>query len=335
MIAIVRIEKAKGMILSCGCFQVSKLFVMLSIRAARAECPLGFKPFVFDKRACPPFSFLPRNSFQELAGAGKKVRKKMSRIINSTIFAALLLCVLSCRPVSRIGTEVPPERPCERHLTSIGRALSQYKAKHGLLPPPVISDSGGNKASWRMVISSDMIRMCFSLSKQEEKQAVDALEGYHLDEPWDSKKNLQWAEKNPGLELLWRLFFCPTEIEYDQQIGLCPNAGRAIERGENPFAAHYISYLMLVRSDPNTVLPDDAVIVVESLGCGVRVQEPRDILLDELLRAESPFGIGKLNSLHPNVVKALRVDGKVIDISKDIDKEDLRKLLNGTPVKER
>ena len=59
---------------------------------------------------------------------------------------------------------------------------------------------------------------------------------------------------------------------------------------------HYVTYLMLVRSDSNAALPDDAVIVVESLGCGVRVQEPKDIALDELLKAKSPFGVG--NSTH-------------------------------------
>jgi hypothetical protein len=176
-----------------------------------------------------------------------------------------------------------------------------------------------------------MIRVRYGhLSKQEQKEATDALGCYHLDEPWDSEKNLRWAEGNPGLYLLWGMFFCPIEVEYDQQIGLYPNVDRAIERGEDPFAAHYITYLMLVRPDPTTTLPDDAVIVVESLGCGIRVQEPRDICLDDLLKSDCPFGIGRLNSAHPEVVKALRADGKVIDIPKDINKGRLRKLLLGS-----
>jgi hypothetical protein len=77
-------------------------------------------------------------------------------------------------------------------------------------------------------------------------------------------------------------------------------------------------------------LPSDAVIVVESAQCGVRWAEPRDLPWDELWKGDSPFGKGKLNSLHPDVVKALQADGKVIDIPKTIGKDELRGLLNGS-----
>jgi hypothetical protein len=243
----------------------------------------------------------------------------------------LALYVLRCLlPADGSAHEVPPDRVCERHLKGIGKALLKYREEHGSFPPAVLCDSSGHKASWRLLLSSDVIHTCFNLSVLEQTKATDSLKGYHFDETWDSKNNLLWAENNRALELLWRVFFCPIEIEYDQENGLCPNAVRDIERGKDPFAARYITYLMLVRPDPDASLPDDAVIVVESLGCGVRVQEPRDIALDELLRAESPFGVGRLNSRHSNVVKALRADGKVIDIPKDIGKEELKKLLRGT-----
>ena len=52
------------------------------------------------------------------------------------------------------------------------------------------------------------------------------------------------------------------------------------------------------------------------------------------MRADSPFGVGRLNSRHAKVVKALRADGKVIDIPKDIAKADLRKLLLGGAAKD-
>ncbi|MHC4178217.1 MAG: hypothetical protein ACYSWU_11965 [Planctomycetota bacterium] len=78
-------------------------------------------------------------------------------------------------------------------------------------------------------------------------------------------------------------------------------------------------------------MPPDAVLIVECAKSGIKHAEPRDLHWETLWEGDSPFGKGKLNSFHPNVVKALRVDGKVIDISKNISKERLRELLMGTP----
>jgi hypothetical protein len=72
------------------------------------------------------------------------------------------------------------------------------------------------------------------------------------------------------------------------------------------------------------------VVIVESLDSGIEFAEPRDLLWDDLWKGPSPFGPGKLNSPHPDVVKALRVDGKVIDIPKRLSKEETRKLLMGS-----
>ena len=52
-------------------------------------------------------------------------------------------------------------------------------------------------------------------------------------------------------------------------------------------------------------LPDEAVLIVESEGCHTQYGEPKDLDLEDLFKGPSPFGIGKLNSLHPGVVKAL------------------------------
>ena len=261
------------------------------------------------------------------------MRRLLYFIAGILLVFLLLLFIAYMTTPSKTAKEVPPEIICEQHLEQIGKVLLQYRNKHGSLPPAVFVDPNGNKTSWRVALSSEMIRTGYRhLPKQRQEEAIDALKGYNFDERWDSTKNLLWAEDNVGLELLWVLFNCPLEVGYDQEIGLYPNVDRAIELGQNPFAAHYITYLMLVRPDLSSVLPDDAVIVVESLGCGVRLQEPKDIELEELLKAESPFGVGKLNSLHPKVVKAIRADGKVIDIPKDIGKDSLRKLLQGVPV---
>ena len=100
----------------------------------------------------------------------------------------------------------------------------------------------------------------------------------------------------------------------------------------------FVSYVMLVRPSPGitegergtNLLVHDAVLIVESSGCNIEYCEPRDLNWEKLWEGESPFGLGKLNSLHANVVRAVRVDGKVIDIPKEISNDKLRKLLNGS-----
>jgi len=138
-----------------------------------------------------------------------------------------------------------------------------------------------------------------------------------MGESWDSPHNLG-ALPEFGTQIH---FSCPAEVR----------------RGPAPFP--FTSYLMLVRSPassaekrsaPASSLPPDAVLIVESADCGIKFAEPRDLPWETLWEGASPFGKGKLNSFHPRVVKALRGDGKVIDIPKSIDKQDLQKLLMGT-----
>lgn len=76
-------------------------------------------------------------------------------------------------------------------------------------------------------------------------------------------------------------------------------------------------------------LPPNAVVIVESANCEIGIAEPRDISWDSLWEGRSPYGKGKLNSMHPEVVKGIRVDGTIIDIPKRLDREDLKMFLNG------
>ncbi len=139
---------------------------------------------------------------------------------------------------------------------------------------------------------------------------------------------MQWAGENARSFI--RGYLCPGEIEYDGNYSI-------------PYDERYTSYLMLDRSkktenQSNDILPDDAIIVVESLGSGILWHEPRDVSLDKLLESESPFGLGRLNATHPldkeipmkkKFIMALRADGKVIHIPVTIDKTALTKLLLG------
>jgi len=211
-----------------------------------------------------------------------------------------------CR-FERPGREAHPNEACERRLRDMGFAIGQYKQTHGRLPPPIVVGPHGDEHSWRAAMMPHL-----------PHSAIDAdLYNYRMDEPWDSAHNREvWSDYWLGT-----YFACPAETRH--------------RSWESP----YTSYLMLVR--PSTAsstdgdeamdeLPPDAVLIVESAGCGIEYCEPRDLRWEDLWEGESPFGEGKLNSFHPRVVKAVRVDGKVIDIPKTTSREQLKKLLTGT-----
>jgi len=207
----------------------------------------------------------------------------------------------------RPGRQVPPDRQCEHHLEWLGKAMSDYRTERGALPPAHIKVAG-HRHSWRCLVAPYMA----------EYLDNPASIAYSFEIAWDSEYNrkaFQWSALETTLT-------CPVE--------------------SNQVDYPYVSYVMLVRpgfdqSDEEfrapMDVPDDAVLIVESTGCEIEYCEPRDIDFESLFEGDSPFGVGKLNSRHPFVVKALRVDGKVIDIPKSISKEKLRKLLMGTPAR--
>lgn len=232
------------------------------------------------------------------------IMKRLRVTVNPERAKVMLVVVMAglcsgCPAVSS-APEAPPDKVCEHHLARLGEAIAAYHHEKGSLPQSM-TGVAGFKRSWRVLIAPYLMG--------SDSQSLD----YRLDEPWDSPHNrqqlLNWV---PGK------FTCPLESD----------------RIDYPFA----SYAMLVRADSTgskegahdvMPLPHDAVLIVESAGCRIEYGEPRDIDIESLFKGDSPFGVGKLNSFHPKVIKALRVDGKVIDIPKDISKEDLRKLLMG------
>jgi hypothetical protein len=212
------------------------------------------------------------------------------------------LCLSGCEHPVR---DLSPEESCQRHLEYLGKGMAGYRNAHGDLPQ-VLEGPNGDKHSWRILVASYV---------SPDKPFVD----YRLDRPWDSVHNRR------QLAPLLYIFFSRCRLDPSP-------AGY-------PF---FTSYLMLVRPpvrDSETgemkapPLATDAVLVVESVDCGVAFAEPRDLPWEDLWKGDSPFGKGKLNSRHRNVVMALRVDGKVIEIPKNITKEDLKKLLAGTETK--
>jgi hypothetical protein len=231
-----------------------------------------------------------------------KYARSIMRLLMVTITAVAVVGVLYylLHPVSCGVAEMPPDGECDRRLDVIAQAIACYRNEEGPLPQ-VLAEPNGLNRSWRTLLAP-------YLSKGRSHNF-----DYRSDEPWNSPHNrLQFRTWVPCR------YTCPLEAN----------------SADYPFA----SYVMLKRMKSSerekdvrkdTQLADDAVLIVESADCQIEPGEPRDVDIESLFKGDSPFGIGRLNSLHPKVVKAMRTDGRVIDIPKDISKEDLRKLLQG------
>ncbi len=226
-------------------------------------------------------------------------------LVLSLLCAAMALGAAGCRPYCG-AREATPEQVCSFHLETLGIATKRYREEHGGLPP-ASCQLEGHEHSWRALLAP------YVLARADDKTF-----DYRFSESWDSDHN-RGAVRNSHLCGLC-MYTCP----FESRTCYYP----------------FVSYVMLVRPpviDPHTgrpsmvVLPDDAVLFVESAHCDIRYGEPRDLNWETLWVGESPFGPGKLNSLHNGVVKVVRVDGKVSDIPKSIGNAALRKLLEGTP----
>jgi hypothetical protein len=227
-------------------------------------------------------------------------------LVISLLAVALTFAVSKLGTGPRFGEEVSPDRVCQRQLEALGKATVDYRRKHGDLPQSIMGPEG-HKHSWRTLLVATL------LARSGVQKTVD----YRFDEPWDSAGN-RGSVRNSTLSCRCT---CPLE--------------------NNIIGHPFISYVMLVRPANKAAregrlgeatLPDDAVLIVESANCRIEYAEPKDLEWNALWEGESPFGVGKLNSLHPGVVKAVRVDGKVIDIPKSLGRDELKKLLNGNQV---
>jgi hypothetical protein len=214
----------------------------------------------------------------------------------------MLMCMTGCAP-DHVGREVSPDRFCTIKMELLGKAIKDYRLKHGDVPQ-VMSGSGGIY-SWRVLLAPYM------LAHTDHQENID----YRFNEAWDSPHNRKTFRNS------WLLgsLTCPLE---------------------NPLGDYpYVSYVMLVRPKASTPatehsekasLSSKAILIVESVQCGIEYTEPKDLDWNTLWKDDSPFGLGKLHSLHSSVVKAIRADGEVIEIPKSISKDNLRKLLNGS-----
>jgi hypothetical protein len=218
--------------------------------------------------------------------------KKVTFYLVIFILCIVVYLLLPCRNETY---EVDEDTICQQHLKHIYRFLTEYRQNNGIYIPPITVDSNGRSLSWRYLLA------------KEDFNSMDIAIHYEWNvmEPWLHKYNQE--------EIAYPFFHCNTETDLRSYK----------EKNSNT------SYLMLIHHFPMDDLPLKAVIIVESAGCGIHWMEPRDLLIDDILTSESPFGIGLLNSHHTDYVWALRKDGKVIQIPKRWSKIKVIRTLEG------
>lgn len=198
------------------------------------------------------------------------------------------------------GREASPEVSCTWNLELVAKALEHYERENGRCPAVVVDETGGPH-SWRMHI------LPFILRQYDGADWFLNSFSYRLSEAWDSEHN-----KSSLHGILVSVFHCPADED----------------------SWNETSYLMLVRpADENgnpADVPHNAVVIVESSGCGIGIAQPKDLKWDDLWKGESPYGKGKLNSNHKGVIKAIRADGTIIDIPKNLKRDKLKQLLQGS-----
>ncbi len=202
-----------------------------------------------------------------------------------------LIC-LCLWPADGSAREASADQYCMRRLHDLSKAILAYKAEHGELPQSVVGPNG-HRQSWRLLL--DDLRYVQS-------------DLYRPDEAWDSAKNLEAIHEMRAAFA----FQCRVATTWDL---------------DNPFT----SFVMLVRPGGNwqADLRPKAVLIVESQWSGIHLAEPRDLEIEAVFSAHHPFGVTRLYSAHEGFVRAICMDGSIIEIPTDLSKQELRDVLEG------
>jgi hypothetical protein len=191
--------------------------------------------------------------------------------------------------------EAPARSQSQNDLKRIGLAMHIYNDDKGTLPPAAIASKDGQLLlSWRVLI----------LPYLEEGNLYNE---FHLDEPWDSPRNLRLLPRmpKPYASRSRRDTSKPYTTHYQVFVG----RGTAFERGRG---------LRLKDGFPDG--NSNTLLVVEATGT-VPWTKPAD------LPYEPGQPLPELGSLLPDSFLALMVDGSMRQIQRDVREETLRGLV--------
>ena len=195
---------------------------------------------------------------------------------------------------------------CHYNLNSLGRALQDFDARNGSLPPAYICDQNGKPIhSWNTLL---IPYVGFSGWRS----------GYRLNEPWDGPNNSKVRSEPVAY------FRCPN-IDVD---------------GRSPSIVDYVAIV-----GPDTMWPgrervqlplkgagnQDMILLIELPDSDYRFLEPRFPTVDEFLeRIKSPTGTG-IRCIHTKGLAYVTVGGEVRYFPCGTDPETIRPLFKRDP----
>ena len=229
-------------------------------------------------------------------------------------FEAVLLVVM-CVAVSLVAAyyvflprvegprEAGPRATCINNMRQLALALRNYHDDHGSLPPAyTVDDDGRRLHSWRTLILPYLDRN-------------DVYQSLHLDEPWDSPHNREFAKL--GMSVM-----------------SCPSDGSV-----NDVAPQMTPYLAIV--GPETAFPDgDSVsldditddptktlLIVEVADSGILWMEPRDLDVAQMAPTVNATTGHGIRSEHSGGAVVVFVDGHIEFLSEPTTAEELAAML--------
>ncbi|OHB66263.1 MAG: hypothetical protein A2V70_04930 [Planctomycetes bacterium RBG_13_63_9] len=194
--------------------------------------------------------------------------------------------------------------PCMCNLKQLGVVLWSYRKEHGCFPPAYICEKNGKPMhSWRVLILPYL-------------ESGDLYGKYDFSEPWNGPNNRRLAT-----------------LSADSIPGVfqCPRAGT-----KGTFFTNYVAVV-----GPETMWPgsrsrrlphgprsgSQTIMLVEVSNSDIHWMEPRDLTFEQAIKGIQPeTGLG-ISSKHPNGVIYMNADGSVHLMRRDIDPEELRKVL--------
>ena len=220
--------------------------------------------------------------------------------------AVLSLCVIGTviwlflQPAFAAARSAAKCSECEENLRIIGSAIEQYYEEKGQYPPAWSYDENGKPLhSWRVLILPYL-------------GELDLYEEIKLDEPFNSKHNIQFINRMPVV------YRCPEDT-----IALNGETSYMAVVGDNTLinslkpASRKAGYDGPVLKDH----PSETMVILEACECSVNWMQPKDITLPTLANG---FNTKKgPNSDHVDGVNILMADQSIIRLE-HAETEDLR-----------
>jgi hypothetical protein len=197
-----------------------------------------------------------------------RIRFKLGHLmlLLAPIAVAFCLAAWFAQALSQAISETQ-QSVCTGGLFYLGAHLANYRDRHGHFPPVCTHDALGRPMhSWRAILYAEM--------------DADFRQAYDFNEPWDSQKNIRWAERPP------KSFTCPNN------------------QSEPPRFANFVALVDRAEGDPNYIhahgqIPPlgQGLLLIEYPDSQILWTDPRDVYIEQLSslgRGVDPAGIGTL-----------------------------------------